>query len=29
VGQHKLVTGALKAEIKEMHGLTIKTTVPA
>jgi stress-induced morphogen len=27
VAQHKMVTEALKAEIKEMHGLTITTKV--
>eukprot|EP00614_Pseudopedinella_elastica_P020940 CAMPEP_0172616438 /NCGR_PEP_ID=MMETSP1068-20121228/64528_1 /TAXON_ID=35684 /ORGANISM="Pseudopedinella elastica, Strain CCMP716" /LENGTH=70 /DNA_ID=CAMNT_0013421875 /DNA_START=250 /DNA_END=462 /DNA_ORIENTATION=+ len=28
VKQHKLVTGALKEEIGEMHGLTIQTKIP-
>ena len=26
VAQHKMVTNAIKAEIKEIHGLTLKTT---
>jgi stress-induced morphogen len=28
IQQHKLVTEALKEEIKEMHGLRISTAVP-
>ncbi|KAK5971980.1 putative bola bacterial stress-induced morphogen protein [Trichostrongylus colubriformis] len=28
VAQHKLVTGILKDEIRDMHGLSIKTKLP-
>lgn len=28
VNQHKMVTRALSEEIKDMHGLTVKTSVP-
>jgi stress-induced morphogen len=27
VAQHKMVTAALKEEIKNMHGLTLKTKI--
>lgn len=28
VNQHKMVTRALSDQIKDMHGLTVKTSVP-
>ena len=28
VNQHKMVTRVLSEEIKDMHGLTVKTSVP-
>ena len=28
MNQHKMVTKALSNEIKDMHGLTVKTAIP-